>query len=297
MDNREREAQSMFAINLGLVANIILAGLKTTFGIIGHSSALLADGINSTSDVAYYIAVSIFMRLAHKPSDEEHPYGHQQLESISAMVVGAFVLTTAVAIFWDSINKMYDILVAQTPAVGASGFALVVALFTVGLKIILTFVTRRIGRNTNNPAILALAYDHRNDIFAASAASIGIFLGRMGHVWVDPLAGAIVSVVILQTGIEILRESSGDLMDTIPGRVLNTQVTALALSVPRVQQVEEVLAHRFGPYLVINITIGIDGSLSVREGDAIATEVEEVLKGRINMLQKVYVHYHPAKGK
>ena len=139
----------MFAVNLGLGANIVLAILKTSIGIIGQSSALLADGINSTSDVAYYIIVHIFMRLAAHPADDEHPYGHRQMESIAAMVVGAFVLTTAIAIFWDAVNKVYELWANPGNQQSASIWALVVALGTVGIKIVLTIVTRRIGKKAN----------------------------------------------------------------------------------------------------------------------------------------------------
>ncbi|MFH1563789.1 MAG: cation diffusion facilitator family transporter [Nitrospirota bacterium] len=175
METKHREQRSILAVNLGLGANILLAVLKTTIGVLGHSPALLADGINSTSDVAYYIVVRVFLGLARKPADDEHPYGHRQLESIAAMVVGAFVLTTAIVIFWDAVNKVYDLWVGQGDFNGASLGALAVAVFTVGIKIALNSITRQIGRQTNNPAVLALAYDHRNDIFAASAVSLGIF--------------------------------------------------------------------------------------------------------------------------
>ncbi|MFC1485577.1 cation transporter dimerization domain-containing protein, partial [Candidatus Latescibacterota bacterium] len=84
-------------------------------------------------------------------------------------------------------------------------------------------------------------------------------------------------------------------MDTVPGKVLNDKVTRLVKANPRVHDVEEVLAHRFGPYLVLNVTIGIDGTLSVAEGDDIATQVEKVLKRQIEMLQRVHVHYHPVR--
>lgn len=295
MESEHREHRSLLAVNLGLVANVLLAGLKTTIGIIGHSPALLADGINSTSDVAYYVVVRIFVGLAHKPADDEHPYGHQQLESIAALIVGAFVITTAVAIFWDAVNKIYDLWSGGSDFGGASYWALVVALFTVAVKIVLTFFTRRIGRQTKNPAVSALAYDHRNDIFAASAAGAGIFLGRLGYPWVDPLAGAVVALVILRTGIEILRESSEDLMDTIPGHALREQISRIVSVIPDVQQIEEIQAHRFGPYLVINITIGVDGLLSVARGDQIATQVEQILYGKIDLLQRVHVHYHPVQ--
>ena len=295
METEHRERRSILAVNLGLVANVLLAALKTAVGILGHSPALLADGVNSTSDVAYYIVVRVFIGLARRPADDEHPYGHRQLESIAALVVGAFVLTTAVAIFWDAVNKVYDLWMGQGDFSGASAGALAVALFTVGVKIALTRITQQLGRQANNPAVSALAYDHRNDTFAALAASVGIFLGRVGYPWIDPLAGALVALVILRTGIQIMRESSEDLMDTVPGQELHQRIIQVLTAVPGVQQIEETQAHRFGPYLVINVTIGIDGSLSVADGDQIATQVEHALRREIDLLRRVHVHYHPVR--
>jgi len=289
----ERKRLGFQVINLGLVTNIFLAAIKTTIGIIGHSPALLADGINSISDVAYYIVVSIFMRLAGKPADEEHPYGHNQLESIAALVIGAFVITTAIMVFWESVNNVYEIWSGQIEYGGASTFALLIALLTILIKILLMLYSRKIGRQTNNPIVIALAYDHRNDIFTATAAATGIALGMVGYPWVDPLAGALVSLVILRTGIRILRESADDLMDTVPGKALKVQVTGLVLGNPGVNQIEEIHAHRFGPYLVINLTIGINGTLTVQEGDCIATRIEEILIDHIHNLRRVHVHYHP----
>lgn len=287
--------RSIIAADLALGANTGLAAVKIFTGITGHSPALLADGINSTSDVAYSVIVRIFMGLSRKPADDRHPYGHSQLESIAAVIVGAFVLTTALAIFWDAVNRVYDLWTGQETSSGASVWAFAVALFTVAVKIVLTFVTKRLGRQTRNPAVLALAYDHRNDIFAALAASLGIFGGRAGYPWVDPLAGAVVAVVILGTGIEILRQSSGDLMDTVPGRTLHEQVAAVLGGIPEVKDLEEMMAHRFGPYLVINVTIGVEGGLTVAEGDRIATLVESRLSDEIDFLKRVHVHYHPVQ--
>lgn len=294
MSVKEKRDHVILAVNIGLAANILLAALKTSIGILGHSPALLADGINSTSDVAYGIVVSVFVRLAGKPPDDEHPYGHSQMESIAALVVGSFVITTAVAIFWNAVDSVYDLLIGQGDFGGATASALWVAALTVSLKLVLTSWTQRVGQRTRNAAVLALAYDHRNDVLAALAATVGIFFGRIGYPWVDPLAGAIVALIILRTGIEILRDSTSDLMDTLPGRALTRQITELLTPIPGVRQIEEIHAHRFGPYLVVNVTIGVDGSLSVFEGDKIATQVERVLIERIEYMRRVHVHYHPA---
>jgi len=288
-----RDRQGRGTVRLGLITNIFLAILKTTFGILGHSPALLADGINSTSDVAYYIVVMVFIRLARKPPDPEHPYGHRQLESIAAVVVGSFVITTAIAIFWNAVNDVYDLFMLSNDYQGAGISALWVALFTIVLKLVLTIYTRQVGEKTNNAAITALAYDHRNDVFSAAAAAIGIALGRAGYLWGDPLAGALVALVILKTGIEILRDSTSELMDTLPGRSLTGQIHQLLCDLPGVDQVEEIHAHRFGPYLVVNITIGVDGALTVAQGDAVASQVESTLYNNIEYMRRVHVHYHP----
>ncbi len=293
MEGQKRQSLSLRAVNLGLVANILLALLKVSVGIVGNSAALLADGINSTSDVAYYVAVRIFMQMARKPADREHPYGHTQLESIAALVVGAFVITTAVAIFWDAVTKVYALWSGQATSEGAAPIALAVALFTVVLKIGLMLYTRHVGKVTGNVAIAALAKDHRNDIFAASGAALGIFLSLNGMPWGDPLAGAVVALLVLRTGIVILSDASSELMDTVPGEELAKQVQELLADVPGVMCVEEVYAHRFGPYLVMNVTVGIDGSLSVAAGDSIASAVERRLYERIELLRRVHVHYHP----
>jgi cation diffusion facilitator family transporter len=293
MIQTQREKKGNSAVIIGLISNIILAVLKTIIGVIGHSPALLADGINSTSDTAYYIVVSSFMRRARKPADDEHPYGHNQLESIGALVVGAFVITTAIAIFWDSIITVYELLTNQVEIQSASLSALIVAFSTIILKIILTKYTENVGKQTKNTAVMALAYDHRNDIFSASAALIGIFFGRMGYFWLDPLAGAVVAIVILNTGIQILKESTEDLMDTIPGVALREQITNLFENDQDIERIDDIKTHRFGPYLVINITVCVDGDISVKEGDKIATKVEQSIFSNIEFVRNVHVHYHP----
>ena len=290
----DRNRKSLWAVNLGLGINIILSAVKTIFGVLSHSPALLAEGINSVSDVAYYVVASIFVRLANKPADTEHPYGHRQLESIASLVVGAFVVATAVKVFWDSVDKIWDLLDGELTSLGAHPFALWVALGTVAIKIVLFLYVRKLGQETRNPVVDALAYDHRNDILSASAASVGIFLGQRGLPWVDPLAGALVALLILRTGIFILRESSMQLMDNVPSRKLAKQIQSVLSGLTGVKQLEELQAHRFGSYLVVNLTIGIDGKLTVEQGDKIATSVEDTIYNVFPDILRVHVHYHPA---
>lgn len=288
----ERGRVSNRAVLLALLSNILLALLKTIIGVVGHSTALLADGINSTSDVVYNIVVSIFVRRARKPADPEHPYGHTQFESVGALVVGAFVITTALTIFWNSVSSLFDFLSGRTTSDGASLITLIIALFTVLLKIGLSIYTHKVGKRTQNPSIIALARDHRNDIFSAAAVVVGILLSRIGYHWVDPAAGALVALVILRTGLSILTESTDDLMDTVPGEALHQKVNDIIGNIPGVQGIDNMKAHRFGQYLVINITIFVDGKLTVDEGDQIADQVENQLIADLDYIRAVHIHFH-----
>ncbi|HNZ07044.1 MAG: cation transporter [Candidatus Cloacimonetes bacterium] len=292
----ERDKLTTTTVNLGLGANILLSFAKTLVGILGHSSALLADGINSSSDVVYYVAVKIFMHQARKPADAEHPYGHRQLETISAIVVGAFILTTGIAILWDSINKVFDLLSGYTVGRSASILALWIAIGTLALKLYLYHFTRRTSRRINNPTIRALANDHLNDIMASLAVIIGVVLGQLGYFWMDPAAGAIVAIYIIKTGIGIIMDSSGELMDSVPDPEFGKLVRSLALRVEGVRRIEELGVHRFGPYFTINMTIGVNGRIAVEEGHKIAHSVEAALLNNFDSsLRSVHIHYHPAE--
>jgi len=292
--NKDRDALTAFAVNLGLFSNVILAGLKTAIGIFGHSPALLADGINSSSDVVYYIAVKIFMRQARKPADNEHPYGHRQLESIAAIVVGAFILTTGIAIFWESINKVYELITHTEVGRSASGWALVIAITTFCLKIFLYYYTQRTAKRTHNPTLRALTNDHLNDIMASVAVIIGVIMGRLGFYWMDPAAGAIVALYIVKTGIEIIMDSSSELMDSLPDDEFTRELKDVSTLVHGVKGIEELGIHRFGPYYTISMTIAVAGELSIDEAHKISHDVEErLLKHFDNGLRKVHIHYHP----
>lgn len=293
-ENRETEAEKI--VNIGLAFNILLAIMKTIVGITGASAGLLADGINSSADVVYYLVVKVFIKISAKPADRQHPYGHNQMESISALVVGSFVIMTAIGIFLKSIGDAYRLFQLDTAETAtASLHTLTVALATIIIKLGLSRITRRVGERRGHTAVIALAREHRNDIFSASAVAVGIVFAHYGLRWMDPMAGALVAVIILLTGIDILRESSSDLMDTLPDRMLNDKIREAIAPVTAVKTIEEVRAHRFGPYYAINLTIGIDGKLSVAQGDSIASDVEKRVTRVVGLVRRVYIHYHPAR--
>ena len=198
-------------------------------------------------------------------------------------------------IFWRAVNSLFDYFTSSASPAEISPLTLYIALFTVGLKIFLSIYTKKVGQRTKNPSIIALAQDHRNDIFSASAVVIGVILGRMGILWMDAFAGALVAVFIARTGFSILQQSTDDLMDTVPGKALRQQIEQVLVEVPGIQEIDSMQAHRFGQYLVINLAIFVDGALSVDEGDAIADEVERKITESVDYVRAVHVHFHSHK--
>lgn len=295
IDNNRLRSESIKILNLGLACNVVLALSKTIVGIFGHSRALLADGINSISDVVYYLVVKVFMKLAHKPADECHPYGHRKMESIAALVIGTFIITTAMALFWDSASDAFHFFTNKDKRPTPSLLSLTIAIVTILTKIHLYFYTKRGASRFGNFALMALAYDHRNDIFSAMAVVLGIIFSIMGYAWVDPLAGTAVSALILKTGIKIIKDSSNELMDGVPGKLLNDAIRETITDIEGIKSIEEIKTHRIGPQLIANISIGVDGEISVTEGDKIATQLEDKLITSIKGLTMVYVHFHPEK--
>ncbi len=290
-----RQRVSQAAIALGLAANVLLAVAKMTAGLIGRSSGLVSDGINSISDTVYYFVVGALVRTAAKPADHEHPYGHTQMESIAAVVVGAFVLATAVAILWSEATTLFEMATRSAERAEVGVVALWVALATVGVKGALSWWTRRRGRTEKNSVLVALGDDHTNDLIASGAVAIGIMLARQGYHWVDPLAGAIVGLLIFRTGLRILRNSTTELMDAVPSESLAQEIRANLVDITAIRQIEAIHAHRFGPYFVVNLIIAVDGALSISEGDEICTQAEQRLYETMPEIRMVYVHYHPPR--
>ena len=297
---------SNFTVNLGLYYNIFLSIIKTVFGIIGHSSALLADGINSASDVVYYIAVKIFLKIANKPADTEHPFGHKQMENIASIVIAAFIITTAIAIAWNSIDKIFDMISSvnfsvdmpdynslQNPLPPTPYPLIIIALFTFFSKIFLTLHSKKIANITKNPAIKALAADHRNDIGASLAVIIGISFTLIDVYWVDPLAGVIVSFFILKTGVDILREAANEMMDVAPSNDMIELVNNCLKIIEQNIKIDSILSHRYGNHYSLNITIAIPGDLNMTEADHLAHQLETLLIKNDENLKYVFIHYHP----
>jgi cation diffusion facilitator family transporter len=273
---------------LGLAANVGLAIFKLLAGIFGFSYALIADGIHSFSDCLATGGVYIGLRIGEKPADESHPYGHGNAETIAAFLIALVVLATGIFVGVSAVQ-----LVAHEQFETPGTIALIAAAISIVAKEGMFRYTLKVGESNNSPAVIANAWDHRSDAYSSVAALAGILGARLGFWYLDPIAGILVSALIIKMSITLLRPNIGILMDERPDTAILDKITATVRGVPGVRAIDSLKAHRRGPTFTIDIEIAVDDKLTVEQGHQVASEVKSRLLSGVQHTQDVMVHVNP----
>ncbi len=278
----------------GVLVNIFLAITKIAAGVIGNSYALIADGIESTSDILSSMVVMGGMHISARPADEDHPYGHGKAESLAGVVVAALLLAAA---GWIAVSSVSEI---RNPHHAPAPFTLLVLALVVALKEILSRRVLKVGDAIGSTAVRGDAWHHRSDALTSAAAFVGItvaLVGGAGYESADDWAALAACGVIVFNGIRLLRESVNDLMDaTVPVETLE-MVKQVAASVDGVLAIEKCRMRKTGLELSMDIHVIVDGDLTVRAGHAIAHEVKDRLLAADSRIADVLVHVEPHDAK
>ena len=287
--NRENIFNKLrFISYIGISINLILTLAKFYIGITGHSTALVADGFNSLSDIFAGFVVYLSFKISSKPEDKEHPYGHAKAEMIATFVVALILFLFGFSIIvWSSL-KLYFHQYAK-PALDT----LIVALSTVIIKEILYKWTLRWGKLLKSSGLVATAYDHRSDVFASIAVVIGILFAIKGYFYMDPIAGIVVSFFIFRLAVKLIKESIGNLMDESPPAFVIDKIKAVITGVKGVERITSIKVRRSGPYLYVDVEIEINPNMTVKMSHDIAENVKERLIISNPYINEVMVHINP----
>lgn len=223
------------AAAFGLLVNLLLGTVKLIGGIIGNSFALIADAVNSIGDVVTTIAVLFALRVAQRPADAEHPYGHTRAEGIAATNVALLVIISALLVGWEAIQRI------TVPHAIPPVWTLWIAGANMLIKEGLYQYKIRVGKRTGSAAIIANAWDHRSDAFCSLAVLIGLGAVRFGReslFWADDVASLVVVAAIVWTGVQLFRSSANELMDAQADPEFVKQIERIALNTPGVEEVE-----------------------------------------------------------
>lgn len=297
MSEKSRKKQIYAVTLLGTLVNFLLLVFKFIAGILGHSSAMIADAVHSFSDFITDIIVLVFVRISAKPKDDSHDYGHGKYETLATSVIGIILLCVGIGIFWDGINKIISVVNGHT--LEAPGMiALVAALVSIIVKEILYRITKIVGVRVNSQAVIANAWHHRSDAFSSLGTLIGIggaiLLGPKWSV-LDPIAAVIVSIFIVKVAFQLLLPAINDLLEKSLPKETEDEILAIVDEVEGIKYPHNLLTRRIGNNYAIEMHVRVDGNATVDEAHAMTLEIEKRLRSHFGPGTHVAVHVEPLK--
>lgn len=291
----DRTAKVTFVTLIGSVVNIILTVFKILAGILGRSTAMIADGIHSLSDLLSDIVVIVFVKISAKGRDKDHDYGHGKFETFATLIISLMLIVVAVNLMSGGINKIRQIL--DGGEVSSPGMiALWAAVASIVLKEILYRYTIIQGRALNSPMMIANAWHHRSDAFS----SVGSLLGIAGAIFIgdkfvilDPITGCVISIFILVMAVKMSVPAIKELLDVSLPDDVEEKIEATAKSVKGVVDLHELKTRREGPGIIMEGHLVLDSDISLKEAHNISKKVEESLRKEFGSETQISLHLEP----
>jgi cation diffusion facilitator family transporter len=277
---------------VGMVANLVLIVIKIVGGFASRSQALIADGIHSLSDLLSDFVVLVGLKWGRQSEDEDHPFGHGRIETLSSLLVGVLLIGAGVGM---GVAAARDLYLSETHH--PSGLAILIAFISVLSKEALYHYTRIVGKRINSPALMSNAWHHRSDALSSVAVIIGVAGAIFLEGWesLDSWAALLVSLLIAKVGASFIVSAIKEFIDTSPGKDVVTHIESCASTVDGVTDVHDLRARTSGGEVFVEIHITVNGDITVRRGHEVAKEVEMCLKDRVPHLGKAIVHVDPSE--
>lgn len=273
---------------VAVVVNIILAAFKVIAGIIGNSSAMIADGVHTLSDVLTTFVVLLGLKISSKEADEGHPYGHEKYESVFAKVLSMLLLLTGIFIGYEAIK----ILISgetRTPKL----IALIAALLSIVVKEGMYWYTIKVAKKIKSVSMEADAWHHRSDAFSSIGTFAGVLGAQLGLPALDPIAGIIVSIFVVKVGVDLYIKSVKELVDESASEEIIETITGKVESMNGVKGIKSLKTRVFGNRIYVDIEIFVDSNISVKSGHDIAEKVHDMLEAEVSDIKHCMVHIEP----
>jgi cation diffusion facilitator family transporter len=281
----------MKASGVAIAVNVVLAAAKIAVGVVGRSSALVADGIESSADILTSAIVWVGFRISDRPPDRTHPYGHGKAESIAAVVVSVSLLVAAIVIAVKAVHEI------QAPQHAPQWYTLLVLIVVIPLKETMFRIIHGIGVKIGSISLRSDAWHHRTDAMTSLAAFVGIsiaLIGGEGYESADDWAALAVCVLIAANGGRLLIGALDEVMDAAAPEHVQDSVQRIAMDTDNVVAVGKCRMRKSGLGIFGDIHIIVDGNITVRQGHDIAHQVETRLRDAVPEIRDVVVHIEPA---
>ena len=276
-----------------IIGNMVLSVMKLLAGIVAHSSAMISDAVHSASDVFSTIVVIIGIKLASKKSDKEHPYGHERLECVAAIVLAIVLFITGLGIGMEALKNIasgnYDNL--QVPGI----LALIAAILSIVTKEGMYWYTRYYAKKIDSSALMADAWHHRSDAFSSIGALIGIGGARLGFPIMDSIASLVIFVFIVKAAFDIFKDAMDKMVDHSCDEAMENQLRDCIMRNDNVLGIDILQTRIFGNKIYVDVEIQADGSLTLQEGHKIAEAVHDDIERTFPKVKHIMVHVNPAE--
>ena len=279
----------------GFFVNLVLTAGKLVAGILGNSSAMVADGIHSLSDFATDAVVIVFVRISGEERDKSHPYGHGKFETMASMLISLALLAVAIGILVSGIRKIVAAFQGNVPEV--PGFiALVAAIVCIAVKDLLYRYTVRAGHRINSPALIANAWHHRSDALSSIGTLLGIggayFLGGKFTI-LDPIAAIVVSVFIVKVAFQIGFPTIQELLEASLPPDVEKEIRDIIRNTDKVRWLHNLQTRKIGSDYAIDVHIKLDRDISLVDAHDVATSIENRLRTKYGKRTQINVHMEP----
>lgn len=276
---------------VSIVINVILSLFKALAGLISHSGAMISDAIHSASDVFSTIVVIIGVKISGKESDKEHPYGHERMECVAAILLATILAITGLGIGWSAVSKImagnYDQL--EVPGV----LALAAAIVSIVVKEAMYWYTRAGAKKIDSGALMADAWHHRSDSLSSIGALIGIGGARLGFPILDPIASVVICIFIEKAALDIFMDAVNKMVDKACDEETEARMRDCVIGQEGVLGVDLLRTRTFGNKVYVDIEICADGDKTLREAHTIAENVHDSVEREFPKVKHIMVHVNP----
>jgi len=288
MQNATRTALRVSYITMAI--NLGLSLVKLAAGLLAHSGAMISDAVHSASDVFSTVIVIIGMRAAGKESDKEHPYGHERLECVAAIVLAGALLATGLLIGYQGIRS---ILSPDQELAVPGVMALIAAAVSIAVKEGMFHYTRAAAKQVNSEALMADAWHHRSDALSSIGALIGIAGARLGLPIMDPIASLVICVMIVKAAYDIFRDAVDKMVDHSCDEETENAIRELTLKHEGVAHIDRMMTRQFGNRVYIEMEISVDGEIALRKAHDIAEQVHDQIEQAFPQVKHIMIHVNP----
>ena len=291
MDPKQHEKIAVNVSTVTIVINLALAGFKFLAGFLAHSGAMVSDAVHSASDVLATFIVIPGVKLAGRDADRDHPYGHERLECVAALILGVILAATGLGIGWSGIQKITGGEALLVPGT----LALIAAIVSIVVKEAMFWYTWLAAKKIDSSALKAEAWHHRSDALSSVCSFAGILGARLGFPALDPVASVVICLFILKAAWDIMADALGKMTDHACPPAMVQEMADSILSQPGVLGLDTLNTRLFGDRVYVDVEIQADGDLPLKVTHATAQAVHDTLEQTFPQVKHCMVHVNPAE--